>query len=99
MRRHQKTPFSLQRFVVVYGIATAVLTVVALSVIYYQKADLAPTWCLPFETLDWPGGYCYATCKGEASCAALDENYKTVQDTFSDDDRRWYYYFSDIPIE
>jgi len=100
MRRHKKEFSFLKRVPAQYIIATAMLLLVALGAVYfYQKADLPSSWCLPFETLDWQGQYCYATCNDDASCSGLDESYKIIHDSFSDEDRRWYYNFSTIPIE
>lgn len=100
MRRHKKALFSFKRIKAQYVIAAALVSMLAIgAVYYYQKVDLPSSWCLSFETLDWQGQYCYATCSDDVSCAALDENYKIVQDSFSNDDRRWYYNFSEIPIE
>ena len=99
--RHFRKKASTQwaRFTTAYIIAAGLVAVLGLGALYYHKADSGESWCLPFEKLDWQGQYCYATCSDDASCAQLDENYKIIHDTYSNDDRKWYYNFSDVPIE
>ena len=100
MSRRKATPLSFKKAPLISLSIAGALLLIVLCITYYKVIAPQPlSLCLPFETQDWEQGYCYATCNGEASCAALDEKYTLVQDTYSSDDKIWYYDFSSIPIE
>ncbi|HEY4487700.1 MAG TPA: hypothetical protein VI483_02975 [Candidatus Paceibacterota bacterium] len=100
MHRRPKKSFSLFADVKKHHILVVALIAIILvgAVYFYQKTELPPSWCLPFEQLDRQGGYCYATCEDDFSCGALDEQYKIAQDAFTNEERMTYYNFSTIPI-
>ncbi|RJQ35453.1 hypothetical protein C4568_00900 [Candidatus Parcubacteria bacterium] len=98
MRSSRKKITAFGQFSRIYAVIGVLLIAVLGIAYFYQSAPPYDASCLPFEKQDNQEGYCYATCEDEPSCAALDEQYKIVQDTFTNGERILYYNSSPIPI-
>ena len=93
-RRKQKNRW---RTFVLAGLLAAVL---GLGVAYLAiQGTFSQNFCKTFESYDWNGGYCYATCDTDTECAKLDEKYAKSDAALTAEEKRSYFaFYTDLII-